>query len=520
MLRETTSSPFETQSSMQECALNNNPIIVIKTPSHAQIIWDSAHFPECACDSEVIQECIKHISMPELKELTQDPACRKLIESTMDMQENESLNVTQSMRVYLQDLPLGYLEFNGVSWNFKEVSDRAPIFKEKEWDRFLKGLMPEGWTMASDGCLSPSEMLSPTVRAFFSAPRRFLSWSCIPHNMSAPLVVNTIEQSIVEHTNSQHVWHGKLDAKIQSPIDIRVSLQKDGLIPRMSGIQPKAACFLRDGVIHMCGREDPFTLIAKPDASVYAFHGSAVLEWLGMLCAEKSGLKVPAFALIPGTSRENSSVFISERFDIGKDTAYITAIDGLMLHKDMWAQTHGKYNISAEDLWKSMLQRGLPESENVEFFKRIALAWAIGDGDLHAKNFTVLFKGEVDEYNIIRTWKSELSPAYDSVCTRAYPSLNHEYMALHLRNADIPKGKKYVLEDIVQFGEKIQVRDAESIVQHIIEASYAATQEAVSWLETGDIIKSKGYKKEVMPLVYSALQVIESKVASDMTMHM
>ncbi len=520
VLRGTTTSPFEGQSTMQECVLDQNPTIVLRIPSHSQIIWDSAHFPECACDSEVIQDCIKHISMHELKELTQDPECRKLIESTMDMQENESLNITQSMRVYLQDLPLGYLVFNGVTWNFKEVSDRAPIFKDREWDRFLKGLMPEGWTMASDGCMTPSDMMSPTIRAFFSTPRRFLSWSCVPHNLSAPLVVNTLEESISDMNNDQRVWSGKVDSSVKSPIEIRTALQKDGLIPRMSGVQPKAACFLKEGVLHMSGSQDPFTIIAKPDATVYDFHGSAVLEWMGMLCAERSGLKVPNFALIPGTSKENPSVFLSERFDIGKDKEYITAIDGLMLHKDMWAQAHGKYDITAEDLWKAMLQRGLPESENVEFFKRIALAWAIGDGDLHAKNFTVLFKGKVDEYQIIRDWSSELSPAYDSVCTKAYKSLNHNYMALHLRNADIPKGKIYGVEDIIKFGEKIKVPDPESIVTHIVEKSYEATQDAVAWIENGEIIKTKSYKKEIMPLVHEALHVIESKVEQDMSMHM
>ena len=52
----------------------------------------------------------------------------------------------------------------------------------------------------------------------------------------------------------------------------------------------------------------------------------------------------------------------------------------------------------------------------VDFLRRIIFNILIGNGDAHAKNFSVLYRGK----NI------QLAPVYDLLCTEIYDSLAHE----------------------------------------------------------------------------------------------
>ena len=52
----------------------------------------------------------------------------------------------------------------------------------------------------------------------------------------------------------------------------------------------------------------------------------------------------------------------------------------------------------------------------IDFLRRIIFNVLIGNGDAHAKNFSVLYRGK----NI------QLAPVYDLLCTEIYDSLAHE----------------------------------------------------------------------------------------------
>jgi serine/threonine-protein kinase HipA len=58
----------------------------------------------------------------------------------------------------------------------------------------------------------------------------------------------------------------------------------------------------------------------------------------------------------------------------------------------------------------------LGTTEQVDFLRRIIFNVFIGNGDAHAKNFSVLYRGK----NI------QLAPVYDLLCTEIYDSLAHE----------------------------------------------------------------------------------------------
>ena len=52
----------------------------------------------------------------------------------------------------------------------------------------------------------------------------------------------------------------------------------------------------------------------------------------------------------------------------------------------------------------------------LDFFRRIIFNFLIGNGDAHAKNFSVLYRGK----------GISIAPAYDLLCTKIYPSLMDE----------------------------------------------------------------------------------------------
>lgn len=74
-----------------------------------------------------------------------------------------------------------------------------------------------------------------------------------------------------------------------------------------------------------------------------------------------------------------------------------------------------------------------PDSDLLILLKRAAFAWLVADGDMHLKNLAML-KTAHSGSKVFDTVR--FAPAYDAVCTRVFPALANDRMALKLNGKD------------------------------------------------------------------------------------
>lgn len=215
-------------------------------------------------------------------------------------------------------------------------------------------------------------------------------------------------------------------------------------------------------------------------------------EFAMMTLAKNAGIAVPEFKLIPtqlinGLPKEFQEIegdsLAVKRFDRGEN--------GERIHMEDFAQifgfySHDKYkkrsyaNI-AEVLWIEAGERSV-----AEFIRRLVFNLIIGNGDMHLKNWSVLYRNPV---------KPELSPAYDFIPTIAF--LENQTLALNLGDS-----KTFSEIDVTHFQKlaataKIPERFILKIVEEAKEASYTAWQE----------------NKASLPLSVKTLRTIDSHIS-------
>jgi serine/threonine-protein kinase HipA len=160
------------------------------------------------------------------------------------------------------------------------------------------------------------------------------------------------------------------------------------------------------------------------------FRGVPENEYTMMELAKRVGIDVPEIALLPieeveGLPREfdrlGENVFVIKRFDRTQE--------GSAIHVEDFAQVFGVYpekkyqkasyrNI-AEVIWKECGEVGI-----VEFVRRFVFNALIGNGDMHLKNWSLIYR----EKN-----KAALAPAYDFVSTILY--LPEDRLALNFMHS-------------------------------------------------------------------------------------
>ena len=160
------------------------------------------------------------------------------------------------------------------------------------------------------------------------------------------------------------------------------------------------------------------------------FRGVPENEYTMMELARRVGIDVPETSLLPieevqGLPKEldrlGENVFVIKRFDRTQE--------GNGIHIEDFAQVFGVYpekkyqkasyrNI-AEVIWKECGETGI-----VEFIRRFVFNALIGNGDMHLKNWSLIYK----EKN-----KAALAPAYDFVSTILY--LPEDKLALNFMHS-------------------------------------------------------------------------------------
>lgn len=204
---------------------------------------------------------------------------------------------------------------------------------------------------------------------------------------------------------------------LKDPLRRPTPEEAPGLRRALSGAQDKLILHLAEGEPYLCERGAPSTVIVKPDIAL-GFNGvelSALNELFCMQLASAVGLRAPHSFWFAGA-------YAVQRFDRVFQGSQLRR-----LHQEDFAQLLGvppaaKYDITWRDCF-AVVRQHLNDAWAVrqELVERLLFNLLIGNADAHGKNFAVLFSGENGE-------RAELAPAYDLLCTQAYPALSEAFV--------------------------------------------------------------------------------------------
>ena len=199
----------------------------------------------------------------------------------------------------------------------------------------------------------------------------------------------------------------------------------------------------------------PTGYILKPQTDEYA--ALPEMEYLVMQMAEASGIKTVPFALLRLTSQDNAYAYITKRID---------RVNGQILAMEDFCQLDGrltedKYRGSYERCGKIVLKHSFIKGFDVtELFIRIVFSFAIGNSDMHLKNFSLIETSEGSN-------KYSLSAAYDMLSTNVVIPADKEQLALTIngKKQNIRRKDFIILADSIGITEK----SAEKMIEKIVK---------------------------------------------------
>lgn len=199
----------------------------------------------------------------------------------------------------------------------------------------------------------------------------------------------------------------------------------------------------------------PTGYILKPQTQEYA--ALPEMEYLVMQMAKASGIKTVPFALVKLSSQNNAFAYITKRID---------SENGQMLAMEDFCQLEGrltedKYRGSYERCGKIVSKYSVnPGLDLAELYIRIIFSFAVGNSDMHLKNFSLIETSQRSEEYV-------LSAAYDMLSTNVVLPEDTEQLAL------TTNGKKHNLrrKDFLILAETIGVvpKSAEKIIDKIVK---------------------------------------------------
>ena len=213
----------------------------------------------------------------------------------------------------------------------------------------------------------------------------------------------------------------------------------------ISGVQPKIlvgdarATFNTPGLIIKSGLKE--------------YPGLAVNEYFCMTAAKNCGLHVADFHL-----SDDHSLFVMHRFDLRENGSNLGVEDFSVL---LGERTNDKYTGSYESLAKVIkMYCASPQKDLELFFRCLVLSMAVGNGDAHKKNFSLIYE-EIRKPETIR-----LSPTYDIVSTLPYLANDTPALKMNGQKKSFP-GKA----ELSRFGGKIGVNKASELVEQTLTSA-------------------------------------------------
>ncbi len=222
------------------------------------------------------------------------------------------------------------------------------------------------------------------------------------------------------------------------------------------GVQKKLSLHLsNDDIPRLTLVNYPTGYILKPQTEEYT--ALPELEFLVMEMARISGIKTVPFALLRMPSQDNAFAYITKRVD---------RANGQMLAMEDFCQLDGrltedKYRGSYERCGKIVSGYSVNSGLDLaEMFIRIVFSFAIGNSDMHLKNFSLI---ESEEGSSIYA----LSEAYDMLSTNIVIPADKEQLALTIN------GKKQNIrrKDFLVLAETIGItaKSAEKMIEKIVK---------------------------------------------------
>ena len=210
--------------------------------------------------------------------------------------------------------------------------------------------------------------------------------------------------------------------------------------------------------------------------------------------AKHAGLSVPRFEVIK--DRDGVSGLLVERFDrrvkagegVNSSVQRIAQEDACQL-LNRWPAD--KYRVSINDIAKRLVEvTSSREATIMDLVEQLAFSWIIGNGDMHAKNYSVQWLQE--ERLVVPT------PVYDVVSTIPYPLDQHMALKLDGRNANL-RGR-FLVEFAARFGVPKSMSQrklnklSNRVAQHIDDASVIGFDERT----TGQLIAEMNRRLETL----------------------
>ena len=199
----------------------------------------------------------------------------------------------------------------------------------------------------------------------------------------------------------------------------------------------------------------PTGYILKPQTDDYV--ALPEMEYLVMQMAEASGIKTVPYALLRLPSQDNAYAYITKRID---------RPNGQMLAMEDFCQLDGrltedKYRGSYERCGKVISTYAVNKPLALsQMFLRIVFSFAVGNSDMHLKNFSLIETAE-------KSNKYILSAAYDMLSTNVVIPTDPEQLALTIN------GKKQNIrrKDFIIFAETIGIADkaAEKLIEKVVK---------------------------------------------------
>ena len=262
-------------------------------------------------------------------------------------------------------------------------------------------------------------------------------------------------------------------AVLLSPSEPLAPVPGDALTFSLPGVQLKLSALLTQAdalTIPVHGNGGDW--IVKVSSGAYP--GLTENEFSMLELARRSGIEVPETKLvspsnIAGLPPEFASAgpaFVIRRFDRVAEHHRMHVED----FNQAFAQfPHDKYkNQSYGDMGRLLTRRaGFVHAR--EFVRRVTFNAMIGNGDMHLKNFSLIYRNRRDP---------ELAPAYDYVSTLVYPSLDHRLALSFGGSKELDIYRRDRVRRFAQKAElpvKILVRDIADTIERTRAAWRAAT---------------------------------------------
>lgn len=268
-------------------------------------------------------------------------------------------------------------------------------------------------------------------------------------------------------TETEHGWHAScikafFGTKTMPDIDVSKEVLHQLVIDSTNkgytvpGVQKKMSLHLtqEDETPRLTLVNYPTGYILKPQTEQYT--ALPEMEFLVMQMAEATGIKTVPYALVRMPSQENSFAYLTKRID---------RLDGKMLAMEDFCQleerlTEDKYRGSYERCGKVVSKYSATSGFDLtELYLRVIFSFAVGNSDMHLKNFSLI---ETEEGNSSYI----LSAAYDMLSTNVVIPTDKEQLALTLN------GKKQNIrrKDFLIFANTIGIpdRSAEKMIGKVV----------------------------------------------------